>query len=366
MQLFKNLNFLKISPTRIVDGEKIFNQNLLDTYKNVFGKNPILIVKKDVLDKFYSEISAVFADEAIIEFLGECSLSETTRLKNIIQQKKVTSVIGCGGGKVLDTAKIVGCDLQLPIITIPTSATTGAAASALSAIYSNEGVSCGYIVFDKSADLVVLDYSLILDCPREYLVFGIADSIAKYYESFAHSNGKSDNVFTQTALNFSKQIKEYLLGFSQSALIDFDNKNLTEKLKNIIKINIVLAPMVGGLGGEGCRACASHAVNNALTQIPSMRAGNFLHGEVVGFGNLIQLSLDERPKSKEELAELLKFYKTIGLMQNFDYFGVKLTAADKEIFLNYILSEKETLRNMPSKIEREELIECLKKFLVFL
>ena len=363
MQKFKNLTCLNVSPVRVLDGENIFGKDLLDKYKSVFGTRPILIAKKDVLDKFHNEILSVFSSELIIEFFGECSLDETDRIKDLVQKKNGTSVVGFGGGKALDTAKIVGHDLHLPIITIPTSAATGAASSALSAVYTNAGASRGYIVFDKSADLVVLDYNLILDSPREYLVFGIADSIAKYYESFAYTNGKSDNIFTQIALNLSKNIKDYLLEFSQQALLDFTSKNLTEELKNVIKINVVLAPMVGGLGGEGCRACLSHAVNNSFTQLPSMH--KFLHGEVVGFGNLMQLFLETRKEAKSELTELLKFYSQIGLMQNFEYFNVKLTADDKEIFLKHIFSEKETLKNMPRKILRDELVECLKKFWVF-
>lgn len=363
MQMFKDLN---ISSARIVDGEKIFTKGLFEKYKNVFGENPCLIVKKDVLDKFYSKIISVFLCEQILEFFGECNLDEIDRLKCQVNAKNFSSIVGIGGGKVLDTAKVVGYELDLPIITVPTSAATGAAASALSAVYTNEGASRGYVVFDKSADLVVMDYDLLLDCPKEYLIFGIADSLAKYYESFAYTNGKSINIFTQTALNLSKAIKDYLLEFSEKAIASFDKKDLTDELKNIFKINIVLAPMVGGLGGEGCRACVSHAVNNSFTQIPSMQ--KFLHGEVVGFGNLIQLELDERKDSKSELVELLQFYKKIGLMQDFDYFknfGVKLTETEKENFLKYILSEKETLRNMPRKISREELVECLEKFKVF-
>jgi glycerol dehydrogenase len=357
------MHLLNISPVKILDGKKIFNKNLFISQEHIFGKNPILIAKKNVLDKFYSEISSLFERESIVEFFGECSLDEISRLKKIVEQKNATSVIGFGGGKAIDTAKIVGYDLKLPIITIPTSSATGASSSALSAVYTNDGASIGYNVFDKSPDLVIMDYSLILNAPKQFLVFGIADSIAKYYESFAYTHGKSTNIFTQTALNLSKDIKDYLFNFSEKALLDFDNQELTDELKNIIKINIILAPMVGGLGGEGCRACVSHAVNNSFTQIESMR--KFLHGEIVGFGNLIQLFLDERAEAKEELAELLKFHNSIGLMQNFDYFDVKLSDDEIKVFLDYLLSEKETLRNMPNKVSKEKIIDCLKKFKVF-
>jgi glycerol dehydrogenase len=49
-------------------------------------------------------------------------------------------IVGAGGGKVLDTARAVAADLELPVVNCPTVASSDAPCSALSVIYTEEGV----------------------------------------------------------------------------------------------------------------------------------------------------------------------------------------------------------------------------------
>ena len=357
----KNFDF----PTRVIENIDFFDKYTLEKYFFVFRKNPYILIKNDVYEKFSSKIHKIFKKENIIEFFGECSKIEIARLKKIFLEKKATSIIGMGGGKLLDTAKAIGNEMNIPIITLPTSSSQGASSSALSAIYNENHIidECRDIIFTKAPDFVFIDYYLLLDEPQKFLIFGMTDSLAKYYEAYAFTSGKSENIFTQVALNLAKYIKKTIFKTSEKAVLDFKNHKLTDDLKNIFKINLVLAPMVGGIGGEGCRVCISHAVNNSLTQIERIRKLNFMHGEQVAFGNLLQLYLDPRDETKKELEELLSFHKKFNLMTDFTYFSnEKLSEHEKNIFINYIFSDVESLKNMPQKVSKNQMLDAMKFF----
>jgi glycerol dehydrogenase len=74
-------------------------------------------------------------------FAGECSPAEIERVKAVARQCGAHTIVGAGGGKVLDTARAVAADLGLPVVNCPTVASSDAPCSALSVIYTEEGVS---------------------------------------------------------------------------------------------------------------------------------------------------------------------------------------------------------------------------------
>jgi glycerol dehydrogenase len=93
----------------------------------------------------------------IHDFGGECSLAEIERIKQVAKQHKSQVVVGAGGGKVLDAARAAAADLKLPVVTCPTVASSDAPCSALSVIYSDEGVVESSRFYRKNPDLVLVD-----------------------------------------------------------------------------------------------------------------------------------------------------------------------------------------------------------------
>src|SRR5262245_31167806 len=72
-------------------------------------------------------------------FGGECSLAEIERVKDTARRHQAQVIIGAGGGKVLDTARAVAADLDLPVVNCPTVASSDAPCSALSVLYTEAG-----------------------------------------------------------------------------------------------------------------------------------------------------------------------------------------------------------------------------------
>ncbi|MDQ0218042.1 glycerol dehydrogenase-like iron-containing ADH family enzyme [Peribacillus cavernae] len=66
--------------------------------------------------------------------------------------------------------------MQAIRVIIPTVASTDAPTSALSVIYSDEGVFESYKFFNKNPDLILVDTQIIAGAPPRFLASGIADA----------------------------------------------------------------------------------------------------------------------------------------------------------------------------------------------
>jgi glycerol dehydrogenase len=79
-------------------------------------------------------------EHAVHRFGGECSLAEIGRVVAAARELQARTIVGAGGGKVLDTARAAAAGLDLPVVNCPTVASSDAPCSALSVIYSEEGI----------------------------------------------------------------------------------------------------------------------------------------------------------------------------------------------------------------------------------
>ena len=101
-------------------------------------------IADDVVWRIVEErVQASFSNEGIkiekADFSGEASKHEVERIATQAKDVGVKIRHGCRRWKTLDTAKAVSDELHLPVVIVPTIASTDAPTSALSVIYSYEG-----------------------------------------------------------------------------------------------------------------------------------------------------------------------------------------------------------------------------------
>ena len=93
----------------------------------------LLIASKTVIARlaamWKSSLNEAGIEHVIRTFGGECSPVEIKNIKSTIQRCTALSIIGAGGGKVIDTASSC-CNLDLPVISCPTVASSDAPCSA--------------------------------------------------------------------------------------------------------------------------------------------------------------------------------------------------------------------------------------------
>jgi len=239
-----------------------------------------------------------------------CSQSELQALRQTVTGHEADLIIGVGGGKALDAAKLIAHQCRLPVVTIPTSAATCAAWTALSNVYSDTGAFLYDVSLAACPNLLILDYDLVQTAPLRTLVAGIGDALAKWYEASV-SSGTSLQTLTIAAVQQARVLRDILLQKSAAALAEPGGAAWRE----VVDATVLLAGVIGGLGGAQCRTVAAHAVHNGLTHLAA--SGGSLHGEKVAYGILVQLRLEEMLQGNNLAAtarqQLLKFYAEMGL-----------------------------------------------------
>ncbi|MGM0508954.1 MAG: iron-containing alcohol dehydrogenase family protein [Fusobacteriota bacterium] len=352
---------LYISPGNYISG--FDNLENLGEYVGDLSKKVLLLSDKTVYPLIKKGIESLGKNKIEYDqefFNGECNYDEIDRLVAIAKENKNTGIIGFGGGKILDTIKAVGYKAGLKTITVPTNAATCAGWSSHSAIYTTYGIAYEYLDEKKNPDLLFMDKKIIFEAPKRYIISGILDTLAKWIETSASTRDlKNKNTETNIAIYLAKKSYEDMFKYSKKALEDIEKNKFTEAVDIIIENIILTAGLVGGIGGEACRAVAAHAVNNGFTALPKIYRKN-LHGEVVGFGNIVQLILDEKEES--EIEKVIKLYKYLDAPCGLDDMGYSnLDEDEKDIVINRALYKGDTIWNLPYTVNFDMLESAIKK-----
>ena len=148
-----------ISPSKYLQGAGEMKN--LGTYAAKSGKKALVLISKGGYKRIGKTIEESFAEstcEVVFDYFnGECCNSEIDRLIKIVKDEQCDLTIGIGGGKIFDTAKAVAYYAGTPVFICPTIASTDAPCSALSVIYTEEGVFEKYLFLPANPNLVLMD-----------------------------------------------------------------------------------------------------------------------------------------------------------------------------------------------------------------
>jgi glycerol dehydrogenase len=293
---------------------------------------------------------------AVHPFGGECSLAEIERVKQAARQQQAQVIVGAGGGKVLDTARAAAAGLDLPVVNCPTVASSDAPCSALSVIYTDEGVFQEYRFYRKNPDLVLVDTQVIAQGPPRLLVAGMGDALATWFEAktcvAGHVRNMRGGASTQSALALADLCYRTLLEDGLAALRAVQTQVVTPALERLVEANTLLS----GLGFESSGLAAAHAVHNGLTAAPATHA--YFHGEKVAYGLLVQLVLEGQGRSTVE--QVLRFATEVGLPITLADIGLKEMPNDLlQQVAARATAKGETIHNEPFEVRADMVADAI-------
>ncbi len=308
-----------IAPNRYIQGDGILNH--LGRYLTIVPcRNAAILIseggRRRVGERLLASLNEAQVNSAVVTFDGECSLQEIDRIVDILRKEAppVDCLVAVGGGKCVDAGKCVAYRLGIPVVICPSLASNDAPCSALSVIYTPEGVSEAAEFFPASPAIVAVDTRIVAEAPVRYLVAGMGDAMATRYEAkTCFQNPKARSTVgarpTLAAGAIGELCATTLFEYGVAGADAVYSSEVNEALERVVEANTLLS----GLGFESGGLAAAHSVAQALTLVPEIQQ-NFLHGEMVALGLLTQLLLEEEMNEARKVAQ---FFVEVGLPVHF-------------------------------------------------
>lgn len=344
-------------PGRYIQGPGILDR--LGEEAAGFGKSSLVLLDPAVFDLLHFRIEKTCRGKSsttIVKHGGECSQKEIDNVKAKTAERKADVIVGAGGGKALDTAKAAAHDMGLPVIVVPTIASSDAPCSALSVIYKDDGTVDHDYFLARNPDLVLVDTEIVGHAPVRFLAAGIGDALATYYEAESCRASGALNCMnlpgTSLAYEIARYCRDTIFTFGAEACAECEAKTPGPALDRVVEANILLS----GIGFESGGVAAAHAIHHGLCELDDVH--HHLHGEKVAIGVLAGLLLHDQ---RDEFEKVRAFCGSVHLPERLSDIGIESpTEAKLETVARRACRSGEILHNEPIPVTETMVVNALK------
>lgn len=328
-----------------------------------YGKTVLVIGGKNALEAAYEKIKTYVAKTNLIiigtELFGkDCTYDNVERLRALPVYQEADMVFGVGGGKALDTVKCLCITDDKPVFTFPTIASNCAACTSVSIMYNEDGTFLRPNFFVRPAMHAFIDTEIIAKAPSQYMWAGIGDTYAKYYEAMISSRDEQLEHFTALGVAISQMCRNPLLEYGPKAFADHKKGLCTYDVEQVV-LAIVVTTGIASIFltkdfTPDYNSGLAHAVFYALTRYPVIEEKH-LHGEVVGFGVLLALLVDQQ---YEEFEKIYQLNRTIHLPVSLE--EIDISKEQWEESMNRI-PQMSDVAHYPYKVTKEMLADAMNR-----
>ena len=245
----------------------------------------------------------------------DSTLSNINRLCENRDIQRADIIFGFGGGRALDTVKMVAKELEKDLFTFPTICSNCSAGTAIAVIY-NDDHSFSKYGYPNAPLHNFINTKVIAEAPQKYFWAGIADGISKAPEvERATKEAEIQGVVLPHTAILGRAValssKDAFYYYGEQGLKDVVNNQASKAVEEIALDIVVSTGYASNLVNQPdfyYNSCHAHAFYNATTAIK--RDGEFLHGVVVSFGVMV---LHAYYNENEELKQVAEFNKKLGL-----------------------------------------------------
>lgn len=293
-----------------------------------------------------------------VETFGrQCSDEEIQRLLALCTQAGCDVVAGLGGGKTLDAAKAVAHLAGKPSVMAPTIASTDAPCSCICVVYTQDGVFKRADILPRNPDVVIVDTQVVAEAPPRFLVAGMGDGLATWFEAescrIKGAPNTAGDAGSMTAYALARLCRDTLMQYGALALASCAARSVTPALEHVVEANTLLS----GLGFESAGLASAHSIHNGLTALPETHS--YYHGEKVAFGALASLFLTD--KDPASVNEAYGFCESVGLPTTLAGLGLE-NVSDEALLLvgEKACAEGESMHNEPFETSPAVIADMLK------
>ena len=218
--------------------------NNLGKYKNILivsGVNVKKLLNKKIVESLEDQQLNYKWITVKSPTMGSVSIVRSNTIKN-----KIDLLIGIGGGKSVDVAKLVAHQVNKPYISAPTTASHDGISSPFASI---KGLDRPYSANAKSPIAIIADLGVINKAPDKLIISGCSDLLAKItaLEDWKLAHKEKNEKYIEYAAKLAMLSAEPVLD-DKFKLNNLDNR------KNIV-ISLITSGIASGIAGSS-RPCS--------------------------------------------------------------------------------------------------------------
>jgi len=269
-------------PRRILIGENNI-AHIGNFLKELSGPKKVSLVSGDQVRKITDRKVSLSLSDSKIKYTWHRSTSNDVdaakRTLSEIKKDRSDLIIGIGGGRSVDIAKMIAFTLKKPFVSIPTSASHDGIASPFVSLRGDKP----YSIIASAPLGVFVDIAILKKAPRRLLASGCGDLMAKVtaVRDWELARDNTGEYYGTYAANLA----------SMSAKIVIDNSKNFKKHPDVrMIVEALISSGVAACIAGSSRPCsgAEHLFSHAVDYL---KPGVGLHGEKCGIGAILVAKL---------------------------------------------------------------------------
>ncbi|MFB6300045.1 MAG: iron-containing alcohol dehydrogenase, partial [Halobacteriales archaeon] len=226
--MFEKATWIRL-PRNVVVGHNVLEETVAVVEDLYLGGRPLVVTSPTPRavagDRVVDDFEAAGLDPAVVE-IEEASFDSVERVVEEARSNDPGFLVGIGGGKVIDVAKMAGDEIDRGFVSIPTAASHDGIVSGRGSIPEKD---TRHSVAAEPPLAVVADTGILADAPWELTTAGCADIISNYtaVKDWRLANRLQNVQFSDYAAALSEMTAEILVenadsirpGLEQSAWI---------------------------------------------------------------------------------------------------------------------------------------------------
>lgn len=243
----------------------------------VTGERTYEVAGEDVIDSLKEAGSLI--EHLIVK---TPTMEEVEKVRGRIREIGPDVVVGVGGGKIIDVAKLSSAKQRIPFISVPTNASHDGTTSPFASIKGGERP---YSIRAQAPIAVIADTTVIARSPYRFIASGCGDIIAKYTAVrdwlLAHLLKKED--YSEYAADLALMSSKLIMKNARSI-----RKNTEASIRILVKALISCGVAISIAASTRPCSGSEHLFSHALDFTSKDHA---LHGEQCGVGTIMMAYL---------------------------------------------------------------------------
>jgi glycerol-1-phosphate dehydrogenase [NAD(P)+] len=269
-------------PRDVVIGHDVLSQIPAVCEDLKLGSSALVISGPGTMDLAGDRVCGFLAEQYDVKSFSAKTIDPRVIKKGEAAAKKVDFVVGVGGGRVIDTAKIVSYNTDRQFISVPTAASHDGIASARASVPSAEG----HASLEAHPPIaIVADTAIIAAAPHRLLAAGCADIISNYTAilDWELAHRVKGEPMSEYAMALSKMTAEILVA-NAHIIKPHSEEAAWFVTKALVSSGVAMSIAGSSRPGSGGEHKFSHALDR-------LAPGKALHGESCGIGTIISMYL---------------------------------------------------------------------------